>query len=58
MNYYEIIYETEDFEENAIFESVTIINENIKDALECFLKDNEITIDEVISVSFDSIVHN
>tara|TARA_R110000851_G_scaffold155708_1_gene298252 strand:- start:558 stop:734 length:177 start_codon:yes stop_codon:yes gene_type:complete len=58
MNYYEIIYETTDFEENAIFEAVTIISEDIANALTKFLKNNEITIDEVISISFDSIVHD
>ncbi|MGK0413200.1 MAG: hypothetical protein ACJA1B_001402 [Polaribacter sp.] len=58
MNYYEIIYETVDFEENAICESITLVSENIKKALDSFLENNEITIDEVVSISFDSIVHN
>jgi hypothetical protein len=57
MNYYEIIYETVDFEENSICESITLVSENIKEALDSFLKNNEITIDEVVGVSFDSIVH-
>ena len=58
MNYYEIIYETTNWKGNAVFESVTIISEDITNALTKFLKNNEITIDEVISISFDSIVHD
>jgi hypothetical protein len=58
MKYYEIIYETVDFEDNAICESATVVSENIKNALECFLGNNEITIDEIVSVSFDSIIHD
>jgi hypothetical protein len=58
MNYYEITYETTNFEDNAITESITIVGENIADGLTKFLKNNEIIIDEIISVSFDSIVHN
>ena len=58
MNYYEITYETTNFEDNAITESITIVGENIADVLTKFLENNEIIIDEIISVSFDSIVHN
>ena len=58
MNYYELIYETTNFEGNAITESITIIGENIANGLTKFLENNEITIDEVISISFDSIVHD
>ena len=58
MNYYEITYETTNFEDNAITESITIVGENIADGLTKFLENNEIIIDEIISVSFDSIVHN
>jgi hypothetical protein len=58
MKYYELIYETTNFEGNAITESILIIGENIADVLTKFLENNEIIIDEIISVSFDSIVHN
>lgn len=58
MNYYEIVYETLDFEKNAICESVTVVAKNVKDALDCFLKNNKTTMDQVVSVSFDSIVHD
>jgi hypothetical protein len=58
MKYYELIYETTNFEDNAITESIIIIGENIADVLTKFLENNEIIIDEIISVSFDSIVHN
>jgi hypothetical protein len=58
MNYYEITYETTNFEDNAITESITIVGENIADVLTKFLENNEIIIDEIISVSFDSIAHN
>ena len=58
MNYYELIYETTNFEGNAITEAITIIGENIADGLTKFLENNEIMIDEVISISFDSIVHD
>jgi hypothetical protein len=58
MNYYELIYETTDFDGNAITESLTIIGENIADALTKFLENNEIIIEDVIGISFDSIVHD
>lgn len=58
MNYYEITYETVDFENNAICESLTVVGKNVKDALDFFLKTNKITIDQIVSVSFDSIVYN
>ena len=58
MNYYEITYETTGFDGNAITESITIVGENIADGLAKFLETNEIIIDEVISISFDSIVHD
>ena len=58
MNYYELIYETTNFEGNEITESITIIGENVADGLTKFLENNEIMIDEVISISFDSIVHD
>jgi hypothetical protein len=58
MNYYELIYETTNSEGNAITEAITIISENIADGLTKFLENNEIMIDEVISISFDSIVHD
>ena len=58
MNYYEVIYETTDFDGNAITESLTIIGENIADALTKFLENNEIIIEDVIGISFDSIVHD
>jgi hypothetical protein len=58
MNYYEVIYETTDFDGNAITESLTIIGENIADALTKFLENNEIMIEDVIGISFDSIVHD
>lgn len=58
MNYYEITYETTDFNGNAITESITIVGENIADALTKFLENNEIMIEDVIGISFDSIVHD
>jgi hypothetical protein len=58
MNYYEVIYETTDFDGNAITESLTIIGENLADALTKFLENNEIIIEDVIGISFDSIVHD
>jgi hypothetical protein len=58
MNYYEVIYETTEFDGNAITESLTIIGENLADALTKFLENNEIIIEDVIGISFDSIVHD
>ena len=58
MNHYEVIYETTEFDGNAITESLTIIGENLADALTKFLENNEIIIEDVIGISFDSIVHD
>jgi hypothetical protein len=57
MNYYEITYETIDFEENSITESMTVVGKDIIDVTKEILKTTEIKIDEIIAVEFDSIVH-